>query len=75
MLLNRRRASGGPFGGGLPLGRFDTVSFIKSSNATIKSSNATLRGMPIPWLRGEAFASAECHDLIVQPFKIVRHLE
>ena len=36
---------------------------------------STLRGMPIPWLRGEAFASAECHDLIVQPLKIVRHVE
>ena len=38
-------------------------------------SNATLRGIPITCWRGEAFTSAECHDLIVQPFKIIRDIE
>jgi hypothetical protein len=40
-----------------------------------EGSNATLRSIPITCWRGEAFTSAECHDLIVQPFKIVRHVE
>jgi hypothetical protein len=55
----------GRLGGGLPLGY--CVNY--------DGSNATLRSIPITWWRGEAFTSAERYDLIVQPFKIVRHVE